>query len=107
MGPMTGHAIEAQHQHDLAGLRVLRQSQIDDAEDLSLLAFGRVVRGWQLVDRPFSPLRNVTMFWTPAPSFCALAHALLFLPDLECIIGARYENGQLQRVSRFSFWETF
>jgi hypothetical protein len=102
-----GTAFEAQHEQEKAGLRMLRARQIEDAEDLSRLAFGRAVRGWQLVDRPFSSLRNVTMFWTPAPSYCAPAQVLLFLPKSECIIGARYDDGRFERVSGFSPWETF
>jgi hypothetical protein len=103
---MTGAEIEAQHAQDLAGFRLLRTRQVQVAEDLSRLAYGRIVRGWQLDSRPFSSFRG-TVLWTPAPSFCAPAQVLLFFPESECIIGARYEKGQLERVSRFSLWETF
>jgi DDE superfamily endonuclease len=86
---MTGYEIEAQHQQDLAGLRMLRARQIQAAEDLSRLAYGRAVTGWQLHKKPFSPFRS-TVFWMPAPSFCAPAHVLLFFPESECIVGARF-----------------
>jgi hypothetical protein len=106
MEALTGTEIEHQHAQDLAGLRMLRARQVHTAEDLSRLAYGRVVTGWQPYTRAFSSFCG-SVFWTPAPSFCAPAQVLLFLPESECIIAARYENGQLQRVSQFSLWETF
>jgi hypothetical protein len=103
--PMTGAEIEARHAVDLAGLRMLRARQVQTAEDLSRLAFGQVVTGWQVRTKRFSSRGAV--FWTPAPTFCAPAHVFLFLPESECIVGARFEVGKLEHVSQFSLWETF